>query len=1254
MRELVGKLSGLIHRSPLHRLLAVAPGVCRFALGVSIQTTGRLIFALFVVLLLSQGAFADVRTNPKLRIAAEHRIAAVSGEEYAGVVEFTAPEHGVLDQIELSGEGWDVHSITPSASAALRRGQSVVIRYRAIPTNADEDLTLSIRFGGLETTRVFNVGPDRIGRLGKARKSLRTDGLPTVQLGQIDPNPPPPSNVAGGQTIHIVGRIVFQRQGETNWTGADGIWFRIMDDDSPDPFDEQMYSGYTDVNGYFDVTINWDDCDASGCDEPDIYLHYETDTDNVNVQDSDLLEEDYNWDTSDDPWDDFEGDFIDFGDQSPSDTNEYVPIFIHNNFTRAHRFILSRINLDVEEVDVIWPDGGDTSYYDSFSENIHITSAREWNECTHIHEYGHHFLENYSVNLTPDYCNGYCDGDGNCAAGTCGLLENGGHCTWCPETNHDAWNEGWPGWLASVVMRSMAADYGGYVPLQIADGRCNSEGLGTCCQDNSTAAADITEGYALALLRDIEDSNTQFYCSTSALDCTTSAAVCVAPDTCNNTPDDHDIDGILDCDGDGVAECNIADCTGDGTVDCDCDVDWMSIGVVDIFKVVTDDLPTNPLDFIDKFRARFPHHALDLWYTARNVSTVYANYPQPAPEIISPPQDCSFARVGQPLTITVTSNGFSNKYQWQREGVNLVNDARISGARSNSLTINPLAASDEGLYTVMVTTCDGSQFVPSNPIRVRAFPALGGGTPALMWGRDTAGELGLGTLPPSGSSNYSTPSSVLTVNDFVVVSPGNWHTLGVKGDGTVWAWGSGHYYQLGRASVAPSSVPIQVPGLRDIVDVKPSDYTSFALGADGRVYSWGGNWGHELGRVTPSPIAEVPMAIPNLECVVELNVAAFTMMAIKSDGTVWTWGSNAYGLRGLGYVGNPVPLEPTEVPGITDAVNGTTGWVHSLIVRANGTILGWGSGGHGAVGDGTQVTRTSPVPTVGIDDVRFVADGGGYHSIAVKNDGTAWAWGGNQNGEAGINSTSIYVLSPTQVNFLTNVTHAARTNATTAFRRGDGTFWVTGSNGNGGLGTSTVGSGWNLVTRIPIQLNLLNGATYLNGGGNNTVVLAPFTNVAISQQPVPQANLVGQTASFSVAASGTPQIRYQWKRNNVDVVDGGAIAGARAATLTINPVALNHAGTYTVAVSNAFSAVDSTTALFTVGQRFADFNGDGGVNEVDMVAFERCRSGPGTPPVPVGQDLTPQMCQAIFDLGADGDVDLRDFAEFQNVFDARE
>lgn len=1176
---------------------------------------------IFILSLAAGPALGDVRSLPKLRIPPENRVAAKSGQEYEGAIEFTAPRDGTLGAVSLSGEGWEILSITPSSDIKLRMYDSVVIRYLAIPTDPDNELIFGAEFDHEPISRKFNIGPRRMDRLGKPRRSVRADGLPTVQRGQVDPNPPAQRNTAAGQALHIVGRIVFQRQGETAWTGADGIWFRIMDDDSPDPIDEEMYEGFTDVNGDFDVTFDWDDCGGGFCDDPDIYLYYETDTNVVNVQDSDLLEEDYNWDTDSDPWDDFTGNFIDFGEQHPSDDNEYVPIFIHNNITRAHRFILNRIGINVEEVDVIWPEDSTSSYYNSGSENIHINSAREWNECTHIHEYGHHFLENYSVNLSPDYCNGYCDTDISCGAGSCSLLGNGGHCQWCPETNHDAWNEGWPSWLGGVIMRSFATDYGGYVPLQIGDVRCNSEGLGTCCQDGTTGAADITEGFATALLRDIEDANP--------------------------TWDDHDGTLSADCNGDGVADCsgNTPDCDADGLPDCDCDVDMMALGIDEIFQVVTEDKPTNPLDFIDKFRARFPQYDLDLWYTTRNVSPVYANFPQPAPKITSSPPSCAMALVGQPLSLNVTGNGNSLGYQWQRDGANVVENSRISGSKTPTLNFNPLDPADAGLYRVVLTTCDGSQSVTSSSILVRSTPPRGAGTAGISWGNNYYSQLGHGTPP----QQYALPSSVAGLADFVAVAPGQFHTLGLRADGTVWAWGTNYSYALGIDDpAARSDVPIPVPGVSNVVSIAVSTYASFAVTAGGSVYAWGKGYYGELGNGQGGwdAVNKSPAPIPGFDCVASIQSGDLWVMGIKIDGTVWTWGYNYVGQLGHGGPG-PDVLTPHAVAGITDAVSGACGAFHSIVLRQDGTLLSWGPNPHGALGVGNFDTHYSPVPVIDIDDVRSVA-AGAYHSLAIRNNGTVWSWGMNQFGQlgAGVPTTA----APAQVLGLGNVAQVAATDVTSIFRRADGTVWITGGNRDAGLGTLDGTGVGGLQIDVPFPLSGISGATYVSAGPTSTVVLAPDVPLQITQNPASLTVLAGQSASFAVGAVGTPLLTYAWRRGNTPLIDGGSVSGAATATLDIDPVAVSDAGSYTVAVANAVTNYTSTQALLTVSERPGDINADGNIDESDFAAFLACFGGPAAAPNPTGNGPTPQACLAIFNVFADGDIDIRNFADFQNAF----
>lgn len=1154
---------------------------------------------------------AEVRGDipPPVRIAVPRAtiVAPTMNQEHRGLVEVTVGERGTIEQFDLQGAGWTVLEIHPRPPLDVVRGQVTTFSYRATPRDPATPLVARVVFNHQRVQRAVTVSPERYARYGRARPSTRVPGSTGLRPG-ADPNPPAPSSLAaGGVTLRFVGCIQYTRM-DGQVMAADGVRFDIMDDDSPD-FDEAIYSGYTGIDGCFDITTNWDDCDVvTGCDDPDIYLYYETDSLVVTVQDSDILEEDYNWDTDDNIFEDYTGNMIDFGLVSPSNMGDHPALHIHSNITRAHRFMLTRDGTSVPHVDAQWPESDNGAFYNPFFNEIHIGPDEQWTEGTIIHEWGHHFLETESVNLTPDYCNGFCDGDNACVADTCGLFENGGHCFWCPETNHDAWNEGFPNWLGSVVIRSFAADYPldypalpapAVQPLSINDGRYTGEALGNCCQDMQSyvSQADITEGFAMALLRDVEDANP--------------------------TADNHVMDPPPDC-----------------------WVDAMSLGVDEILQVVRLDLPTNPLDFINKFRARFPQHDQDFWSTCGNVSSVYlSQFPLPAPQVVSQSEDCQGAVAGQSLTLNAQGNGSLLQYQWRRNGMNLTNGGSITNATTASLTINPLASGDAGTYDCIVTTCDGTLSVTSAPIRVVVHPAPGAGSPGLSWGRDIAGELGHGSIPVGG---YGPPSSIVTINDFTKVAAGDWHALGIRADGTVWAWGDNTYFELGAMGLPNSPTPRQVPGLSNAIDVAASRYTSFAVTSDGKLYAWGSNFSGEVGIGMGVSIVSTPLANPTLTCVVEINASHNWAMAIQGDGTVWTWGSNQDGVLGLGYAGGTV-FTPQQVPGINDAITGSAGLLHMHVVRANGTALGWGQNFSGTVGDGTTMNRHSPVPVAGLTNVRDV-QGTGSHVVALRQDGTVWGWGANSSGQLGTGTLAIAVPTPVQVSGMTNVTHIGATIYTSAFLRNDGTVWVTGTNYAGGLGTVT-GTGGALFVTTPIRIFSITGATYLATGTHPTIVLAPAMPVNITQQPMSRTHVEGQSASFTVAATGTPALSYQWMRNNMPVMNGGAITGATTASLTINPTMIGHAGTYTVAVTNIQGTVNSTPAVLTVSQLPFDVDANNLVNAQDFAAFAECVNGPGLPPAPGPlPGPTPQVCQAIFDLGNDLDVDLDDFAEFQNAF----
>ena len=142
------------------------------------------ILGLAIVSLFSNVVLGDVRSVPRIRIPEEHRVAAVSGEEYQGVIEFTAPDDVVLDQIDFFGEGWDVRSVTPSASVELRRGQPILIRFRAIPTDADVGVK-PVMAGTRITKRNEPLTYAKLPRI------VRTSGLPDIPMASASAQPTP-------------------------------------------------------------------------------------------------------------------------------------------------------------------------------------------------------------------------------------------------------------------------------------------------------------------------------------------------------------------------------------------------------------------------------------------------------------------------------------------------------------------------------------------------------------------------------------------------------------------------------------------------------------------------------------------------------------------------------------------------------------------------------------------------------------------------------------------------------------------------------------------------------------------------------------------------------------------------------------------------------------------------------------------------------------------------------------------------------
>ena len=169
-------------------------------------------------------------------------------------------------------------------------------------------------------------------------------------------------------------------------------------------------------------------------------------------------------------------------------------------------------------------------------------------------------------------------------------------------------------------------------------------------------------------------------------------------------------------------------------------------------------------------------------------------------------------------------------------------------------------------------------------------------------------------------------------------------------------------------------------------------------------------------------------------------------LALKADGTVWTWGYNGYGQLGLG--DNSNRYRPTQI-NIENVVDIAAGNNHALLVTADGKVYSFGSNSYGQLGITGNTYTPQEIPN--LENIEKVS-AGNYHSMAIDKEGNVYTWGYNQNGQLG-DGTRISNSIPTKIK-LTNITKIATKNNTSAAIDGDGNLYTWGYNSYGQQGIS--------------------------------------------------------------------------------------------------------------------------------------------------------------------------------------------------------
>ena len=319
----------------------------------------------------------------------------------------------------------------------------------------------------------------------------------------------------------------------------------------------------------------------------------------------------------------------------------------------------------------------------------------------------------------------------------------------------------------------------------------------------------------------------------------------------------------------------------------------------------------------------------------------------------------------------------------------------------------------------------------------------------------------------------------------MAIAAGSNHSLALKFDGTVWAWGNNVDGELGDGTTTGSEFPVQANGLAGVSATSGGGSHSLAVKNDGTVWAWGFNADGELGTGTITN-SSVPAPVNSLTSMTAVAAGARHSLALKGDGTVWAWGYNADGELGDG--GTTNSLAPVQVSGLTGITAIAAGALHSVALKSNGTVWAWGNNADGALGNGTTTNSSVPVQVPGLTGVIAIA-AGGSHTLAVKSDGTVWSWGFNGSGQLGDGSTTDRA-TPAQIGSLGNIIAVAAGGAHCLALTSAGTVWAWGSDGQGQLGSA------DLVDRMtPIQMLGVTGIVAIAAGAHHSLLLKSDHNV---------------------------------------------------------------------------------------------------------------------------------------------------------------
>jgi alpha-tubulin suppressor-like RCC1 family protein len=353
-----------------------------------------------------------------------------------------------------------------------------------------------------------------------------------------------------------------------------------------------------------------------------------------------------------------------------------------------------------------------------------------------------------------------------------------------------------------------------------------------------------------------------------------------------------------------------------------------------------------------------------------------------------------------------------------------------------------------------------------------------------LWGQSQSGSAGT-----DATGTYLNPTQTVTNGaSWSVLKFSSAHTVAIKPDTTLWTWGHNNYGQLGTNDIIHRSSPVQtVAGGTGWLQVAAGASTlggsTVAIKSNGTLWTWGCNNNGQLGDnttiSTSSPIQTI--AGGSNWSKLEYN-GGFGHAAIKTDGTLWLWGRNNYGQLGVNdIIHRSSPVQ--TIAGGNNWANVTHSVSSTVTIKTDGTLWTWGNGN--SIGDNTVIRKSSPVQTIAGGNNWKQVSTNGDHTGAIKTDGTLWMWGSNTQGRLGDNTT-INSSSPIQtISGGTSWRQVSTSSSITSAIKNDGTLWT--------WGYAHIGDGFNVNKSSPVQTSLggtdwvsVSGGGFMIGGLKNS------------------------------------------------------------------------------------------------------------------------------------------------------------------------